>query len=164
MKLANLKELVEAVGIIAIVASLLFVGMELRQSRAIAIGDGNLANAENQIAINDAINEHAAIWVRGNAGEPLNEDDAVIFGNLVRSKSIHAFMEYARLEQVEFHEAADTAAAQFSIFLFQNPGAQQAWNQAESFFARNFEVHVSQETWREKVNANLARMERGTSN
>ncbi len=164
MKLAGWKELIEAVGIIAIVASLLFVGMELRQSRAIAIADGNLANAENQIAINDAINEHAAIWGRGNAGESLDENDAVIFRNLVSSKSIHAFMEYARLEQVEFHEAADTAAAQFSVFLFQNPGARQAWNQAESFFAQNFEVHVSQETWREKVNANLARLERGSSN
>ena len=85
MTFTNLRELVELLGITAIVASLVFVGMELRQSRAISISEGNLANAEIQIERNNAINEHVNIWTRGNTGQPLNEDETVIFENLVKN-------------------------------------------------------------------------------
>jgi hypothetical protein len=73
--LTNWRGLAELLGIVAIVASLVFVGMELRQSRAIAISEGNLANAEIQIERNNAINEHSIVWIRGNSGEPLAEKD-----------------------------------------------------------------------------------------
>ena len=45
MKKTDWKVFAELIGFVAIVASLVFVGIELRQSRAIAIGEGNLANA-----------------------------------------------------------------------------------------------------------------------
>jgi hypothetical protein len=69
-------------------------------------------------------------------------------------------MEYARLDQLEFDEAADSVAAQFAVFLSQNPGALQVWLQSEEFFAQYFEVPVSQATWKTKVRSNLARLER----
>ena len=100
MNLTNWRELVELLAIVAIVASLVFVGMELRQSRAISISEGNLANAQIQIERNNAINDHSIIWTRGNSGEPLAENEAVIFQNLVRNAAIHGFMEYARLGQL----------------------------------------------------------------
>ena len=160
MNLKFLRDLIEVVGLIAIVASLIFVGVELRQSRAIAIGDGNLSNAEIQIETNNAINEHSAIWVGGNSGEDLSVEDAVIFHNLVRNKAIHAFMEYARLDQVEFYEAAEAINAEFSVFLFENPGARQIWLQQEGFIQQYFEVPVSKQFWIDSVQANLAELDR----
>ena len=152
--------MVELIGFVAIVASLVFVGIELRQSRAIAISDGNLSNAEIQIEANNAINEHSAIWVSGNNGESLSAHDAVIFKNLVTNKAIHAFMEYARLDQVEFYEAAETINAQFSIFLFENPGAREIWLLQEGFFGDHFDVGGTQQRWRNSVSANLAKLDR----
>ncbi len=159
----NLKfwtDLIEVIGFVAIVASLIFVGIELRQSRAIAIGDGNLSNAEIQIETNNAINEYSAVWIGGNKGEALSEEDTVIFNNLVRNKAIHAFMEYARLDQVEFDEAAEAINAEFSIFLFENPGARRIWLQQEGFIQEHFEVPVSKQSWKSSVLANLARLDR----
>ncbi|NIU10623.1 hypothetical protein GWN42_21075 [candidate division KSB1 bacterium] len=159
----NLKfwtDLIEVIGFVAIVASLIFVGIELRQSRAIAIGDGNLSNAEIQIETNNAINEYSAVWIGGNKGEALSEEDTVIFNNLVRNKAIHAFMEYARLDQVEFDEAAEAINAEFSIFLFENPGARRIWLQQEGFIQEHFEVPVSKQSWKSSVQANLARLDR----
>lgn len=160
MKKTDWKEFAELIGFAAIVASLIFVGIELRQSRAIAIGEGNLANAELHIESNNAINEHSAIWVRGNSGEVLDERDTVIFHNLVRNKSIHAFMEYARLGQLEFDAAADEINALFSAFLFENPGARQSWVRNETFLDEHFGVSIPHQTWREEINANLTRLDR----
>jgi hypothetical protein len=135
--------------------------MELRQSRAIAIGDGNLSNAEVQIETNNAINSYAAIWISGNNGETLSEQDAVIFHNLVRNKAIHAFMEYARLNQLEFDVAAEGANAQFSIFLFENPGARRVWHQQEAFLEERFELpDTAGPAWKRSIQANLTRLDR----
>jgi hypothetical protein len=157
LKLEIWKELFEVVGLTAIVASLVFVGIELRQSRAITIGEGNLTNAQIQIESNNAINEYSTIWTRGNSGEPLAENDAAIFQNLVRNKAIHAFMEYARLGQLEFDEATEEVTALFSVFLFQNPGAREVWRQDEGFMANHFEVSVAHAAWKDKVRANLTK-------
>jgi hypothetical protein len=163
LKFERWKELFEAIGLIAIVASLVFVGMELRQSRAIAISEGNLANAQIQIERNNAISEYSIVWTKGNSGESLAEPDAAIFRSLVSNQAIHSFMEYARLQQVEFDDAAETVTAQFAIFLFQNPGAQEVWQQQEEFYADNFEVSTSQATWRDEVRAKLSILERQSS-
>jgi len=163
LKFERWKEFFEAIGFIAIVASLVFVGMELRQSRAIAISEGNLANAQIQIERNNAISEYSIVWTKGNSGEPLAEHEAAIFENLVRNQAIHSFMEYARLGQVEFDDAAETVTAQFAIFLFQNPGARNVWQQSEEFYALNFEVPPSQAAWRDEVRAKLTRLQRQSS-
>ena len=134
--------------------------MELRQSRAIAISEGNLSNAEIQVETNNAINGYSAVWIDGNTGKTLSEQNAVIFSNLVKNKAIHAFMEYARLDQVEFHEAAESINAQFSIFLFENPGARQIWYQQEGFIEEHFEIPVTHQAWKSSVQANLARLDR----
>ena len=160
MKLKFWTDLIEVIGFVAIVASLIFVGIELRQSRAIAIGDGNLSNAEIQIETNNAINEYSALWIAGNKGETLSEEDTVIFHNLVRNKAIHAFMEYARLDQVEFGEAAEAINMEFSVFLFENPGARQVWVLQEEFIQEHFGVPVSKQAWKRSVHANLARLDR----
>jgi hypothetical protein len=158
------KDLIDVIGFVAIVASLIFVGMELRQSRAIAIGDGNLSNAEVEIETNNAINAYSAIWTSGNNGETLSDQDTVIFHNLVKNKAIHAFMEYARLNQLEFHAAAESVSAQFSIFLFENPGARQVWLQQEQFLEERFELSgTGRPAWKRKTQANLARLDRDTA-
>ena len=160
MKKTDWKVFAELIGFVAIVASLVFVGIELRQSRAIAIGEGNLANAELHIESNNAINEHSAVWVQGNSGETLADHDAVIFHNLVRNKAIHAFMEYARLGQLEFDSAADEINALFAVFLFENPGARQSWIRNEAFLDEHFSISAPHQTWKEEIHANLTRLER----
>ena len=135
----------------------------MRQSRAIAIGDGNLASAQIQIESNNAISEHSAVWIRGNSGEELGENDALIFDNLVRNKAIHAFMEYARLDHLEFDVAADEINVVFSVFLFENPGARKSWIRSEAFLGEHFSVSSTHRMWRKKIHANLSRLDEATA-
>ena len=128
MKSTNWKDIAELIGITAIVASLIFVGLQMQQAREIAIADGNLANAANKIESNTAIVQNSAIWVRGNAGEELNPEDRTVFHYLIQNTFDVAFFEVVRLRRLGADQIADTLVADFSAFLFENPGARTVWS------------------------------------
>jgi len=129
MKFDEWKNVAELAGLAAIVASLIFVGVQMKQDRAIAIADGNLANAANRIESNNAILEHPDIWVRGNSGEELGENDAVVFNYMVQNSYDVAFFEVVRLDRLGYHQIAEGVTADFSAFLFRNPGARMLWSE-----------------------------------
>jgi len=125
VKTANWKDTAELIGITAIVASLIFVGLQMKQARNIAISDGNLANAANKIERNNAIIENPVIWTKGSSGGKLDENDAVVFRNLVRNVYDVAFFEAARMSRLGADNIAAVLMADFSAFLFNNPGARR---------------------------------------
>ena len=131
MKSNDWKGTAELVGIAAIVASLVFVGLQMRQTQSIAMSDGNLANASNKIERNIAILENSDVWVRGNAGQKLDENDSVVFKYLVQTSLDTTFFEIVRLRRLGEDEIADSLVADFSVFLFENPGARKIWMEDE---------------------------------
>ena len=78
MKSVNWRALAEVVGIAAIVASLIFVGLQLRQSQDIALSELGASRHASRIELNNAISDHADIWARGNAGDELDHADSVV--------------------------------------------------------------------------------------
>jgi len=131
MQKAGWKDIVELVGIAAIVASLVFVGLQMMQARDIAISDGNLANAANKVERNNAILEHPEIWARGSAGEELNQKDATVFYYLVQNTIDITFFEIARTRRMGAVHIVDSLIADFSGFLFENPGVRKIWVEEE---------------------------------
>ena len=96
------------------------------------MSDGALANAANEIERYIAVNENSDIWIRGNSGEELNENDKVLFRNLVQIAEATEFMEIARLRRVGADDIADTLTADFAVFLFENPGARRVWTEMKN--------------------------------
>jgi len=127
LKIGNWKNLAEFVGVMAIVASLLFVGLQMRQAQNIAMSDGALANAANNIEKNTAIRENSEVWIKGNSGKELTENEALVFQTLVRSALVADFMEITRLRRVGAEDIAVSLTADFSAFLFEHPGARRIW-------------------------------------
>ncbi len=99
----------------------------MRQARDIAMSDGALANAANEIERYIAVSENSDIWLRGNSGEELNENDKISFRSLVQIAEATEFMEVARLRRVGADDIADTLTADFAVFLYENPGARRVW-------------------------------------
>ena len=131
MKPADWKDFAELIGIAAIVSSLIFVGLQMRQAQDIAISDGNLANAANRIERNNFIAENSDIWLRGNAGELLDEKERIVFRSLIQNMYDVAFFEYVRTRRLGSNEIAANVVANFSAFLFTNPGARKTWTEKE---------------------------------
>ena len=68
MKHSTWRESAELVGIFAILASLIFVAMQLRQDRVLTETEMRAGMVANSIAVNDSIVANANIWVKGNEG------------------------------------------------------------------------------------------------
>jgi hypothetical protein len=75
LKSTNWKEIAELIGIAAIVASLIFVGVQFRQSEQIGISDVVANRNDRQNALRLQIIENADIWHRACIGESLESDE-----------------------------------------------------------------------------------------
>ena len=83
MKLINWKAIAESIGILAIVASLVFVGLQLQQERIVASSQVNMATLETIVAIDTAMAEHADVWVKARNMQDLSEAEIQIVDRLV---------------------------------------------------------------------------------
>ena len=70
---------VEMVGIVAVVASLIFVGMEIKQSREISRSDWTGVLSAEQISIDSLIMEQSEVWWKGCVGDDLSPTERTIF-------------------------------------------------------------------------------------
>jgi len=132
MKRPDWKSLLEIVGVTAVVLSLLFVGLELRQSRLIArVGVYNTL-LSSQIEINDAISNNADVWAQGAAGGELSAEDTVIFERLVNDINERAITEYVSEDLLGNTGNAQAVMGDFAILLHQNPGARRVWETREA--------------------------------
>jgi len=121
------KGIAEAIGIAAIVASLIFVGLQLRQSQEIAIAETYMSILSSEIEVRNAVSENADLWRKANSGAELDETEAVIFGNLVANLSSETNRSMNQLRRLGHTSAARSQVHMFASFLHQNPAARQVW-------------------------------------
>lgn len=125
----------ELIGMTAIVLSLVFVGLQLRQSQVIAENEVGLQELENRIEAHGQINEHVSVWARGLAGEKLSDEDAIIFENLlvnINDITFHASSNYFNLGD---EIGARALVSDLAIFLHRNPSARNVWETREQRLA-----------------------------
>jgi hypothetical protein len=91
MKPINWKEAAELIGIFAILASLIFVALQLRQEEELMQIEMRMAMVANSVSINESIIENADVWVRGNIGEELDPAEEVIHARLVNNVNDYMF-------------------------------------------------------------------------
>ena len=120
------KEIIEFVGILAIVASLIFVGLQLRQEHAIASAELQNEMISARIELNDQVIANAAVLVKANGGGHLTEEEQIILYELVDSHWADGFFGYRRWQFVE-HPAYLAPVRAFAHFLHRNPAALPVW-------------------------------------
>jgi len=117
---------------VAIVASLVFVGLQLRQSDQIASAEIEAAYGMMSIEIAALISDHSDVWVRGDAQEKLNDADAAVFENLVFAMNDANFTAFQQVMQIRGEEDALNYLHDFSGFLYRHPGVRQVWIEREA--------------------------------
>ncbi len=121
----NWKEAVELIGMAAIVASLIFVGLELRQSQQIALNELNFTTVSGYYETRNAINQYADVWVKGNSGEKLTQEEAVIYTNLIRNVNTHAIWNFRA--QRRLGRSGEYSVHDLAWFLYKYPEALKVW-------------------------------------
>lgn len=125
MKPSDWKAIAEGVGVTAIVASLIFVGLQLKQEQEIAqaqaIGDMIQYRIEAQVELN----AHTGILVKANSNAVLDVVEMQILRNLVQMEEDRTFLQ--TLRQGPLGDNIQTHELKFAVFLFKNPAARRAW-------------------------------------
>ena len=125
MASAKLNDWMQVVGIFALVASLVFVGLQMKQAKEIALNEVGLTSAGSSVEMYSLENEYADIWTKGNSGERLTDSDAAIYENLIRNRANRAFWQSRAVHRL--NEGLDISLANFVTFLHRNPGARKQW-------------------------------------
>ena len=136
MENRKIREIAEILGIAAIVASLVFVGLQLRQSDKIARAEIQATFGMMSIEIAALISDHSDVWTRGDAQEELNDADAAVFENLVVAVNDSIFSNYWQAREIGGAEAALAYLHDFSGYLYRHPGVRQAWSEREANLKR----------------------------
>lgn len=133
MKKSDWKGTAELIGIAAIVASLVFVGVQIQLDRKVASSQVNMAALEARVAVEAAIAEHADVWTKAAKREELTDSELRIVHSLIKmaeSKSFFESMAGGEVRGRSGSESFDETSAiisGFSTLLFDNPGVREIW-------------------------------------
>jgi hypothetical protein len=93
MNSVKLREWLEIIGILAVVASLVFVGIEIRQTSRAALEESFVGDLGTMIALEEIVVENSDVWLRGCRAEELNDVERVQF---TRMYHMHEFLFFMR--------------------------------------------------------------------
>jgi hypothetical protein len=83
MRTETWRQIAEAIGVAAIVASLIFVGFQIRQEDDIARLELIDRSTDQQRELQEWIAENADLWIRGCVGSELSDAEDAIFQSIV---------------------------------------------------------------------------------
>lgn len=129
MKRVNGKEVAEFVGMAAIVGSLIFVGLQMKQEQEIAQAQTLGDMIQNAIDAQAEVNQYTAIIVKANSGSPLDATETQILRNLVQIEEDRVFLQTLRMQSLDYDVI--THELKFAAFLFRNPSARRMWLQLD---------------------------------
>ena len=132
MRNVGWKDIAELVGIAAIVASLIFVGMQMRQDQEIAIVDALSLRVVTTAELAGLISENRDVWVQATKGEALSEPEEAVVESLLDVIEAHytnLFVRYSRIGPF----SPDSAVRDFAYGLYQYPALRDIYERKRAF-------------------------------
>jgi len=126
LKSTNWKDIAELVGIAAIVGSLVFVGMQMKQSQQLAFAESVQMMRANAIEQGALEAQHIDVWIRGNSGEELDDKDLEIYRILFTQIQNQWFFNWLALDSIGTGYQG-VGPISFARYLQRNPGAAAEW-------------------------------------
>ena len=134
MAVKKWKDIAELIGLAAIVASLVFVGLQMRQEQQIARAESILSYSA--IEVENLINtaEYSDLFVRANSGNELTESERFKLRMIMKAMGRQVFMASIAARPIGLD--LRTTELRFASFLYRNPAAREAWLQMDADMAR----------------------------
>lgn len=137
MKSTNWKTVAEFIGVMAIVVSLVFVGLQLRQDRDLTQVSSFGSMTESANALSDLVHNDSEVWVRGLKGEDLTDAEMAIFMSLVRAVEARYMNWIVRWQSTgEERFAPEIHARNFAFYAYMYPGLRKAVEDRAEIFQK----------------------------
>ena len=129
----NWKHAVELVGIGAIVASLIFVGLQIRQEQDIAVAQLLMEATARGVELSQLMSENREAWEKGLRGEELSDLDYATFASIADAYENHVLLMVVRTTLFDTRIPAAFALRAHAIRLYAYPGLRAVFHQRCSF-------------------------------
>lgn len=127
LKPGRLKDIAELIGIASIVASLVFVGIEVRQSRLASIENSFANSSSIVIGTESLVLSHPDVWRRGCLGEPLDPAEEVVFSRIHHVYTFDTFFRWSRATRGIAESSAELAVDNIAMNIYRYPGFRSEW-------------------------------------
>ena len=123
----NWKDIAELIGIAAIVASLIFVGLQLKQDRNIATAERWSYNDQRAASLSGLVTANRDLWVKGLKGEELSEVDQAAFQSIGVAVIQRHENEMRRAVTLSYVDRPGLIAKTLAYRLYQYPGLRRVY-------------------------------------
>ncbi len=156
----NWRSIAEFVGILAVVLSLMFVGLQMRQTNDVAYMELDTTMVGIAVDTAELIATNSEIWVKGNAGEELDASETAVYTEMIAVLSTRWVVAESHASQLGRGEIADLIRHDWAAFLHRNPGARRVWLSREEKLIgyRQLLAPGSDDfsSWRDAIQSDLA--------
>ena len=155
MKRKKFKDWLEIIGIGAVVASLIFVGYEIRQSQDIAVSVQLDSTLQALTEVEALIIDNAEVWYKGCSGEQLTTEEQLIFTRIFHLYSVYYFFTWLNIEVTGISPARKQLSIDnMAINIYRSVGLQKEWDALERW--RDYmRVENDFKNWRQLVSARV---------
>jgi hypothetical protein len=161
MKSTDWRGIAEIVGVVAIVASLIFVGLQMQQEQQIAIADTYASPAESVGTLADLIGQYPEAWIHGLNGDDMSPEDRLRFQAIVEAVDTHFFNMYLRFYWLEIGDP-QVITQSYAYAIYVHPGLRATY-EATNRYRRSEDAALDSESslgpFNSSVDAILARLD-----
>ena len=167
MNSAKLNDWMQVIGIFAVVASLIFVGLQMRQDRVLANVESLSSRSGTIAELANLISDNKALWVSGLNGDELPEEDQAVFQAMVEAVESYYVALWIRLRSIGRNDgrsnAAEEAVDNYAFAIYSHIGLRRAWRAQLVFWrARDsaFDIDDAGGDFRILVDASLQQLDK----
>lgn len=134
MNTTNWKEIAELIGIAAIVVSLVFVGLQVRQEYRATEAQRDTDFNASQIEIANLITENDALWIKGLSGAELTPEEEASFEAVVHVVDSKYQAMMSRSENLGGRPVGEIAR-QYAMHIYSHPGFRRVWSRRCEYYS-----------------------------
>ncbi len=123
----ELNDWLQVVGLFGVLGGLIFVGLQDRQDRQIALIEGVQAGTDDLKYWAELMDTSAELWAKGLADESLSEADAIRFEALASALELQYFNAWNRQVLLGVPERAERWVREAALDFSTHPGLMKFW-------------------------------------
>jgi hypothetical protein len=159
MKSRSWRDVAEFIGIAAIVISLIFVGLQVRQDHQIARAQANTDFNSSQIEIANLLTTNGKLWGKGLSGEELTLEEEIAFEAIVHVVDTKYQAMAVRAAHLGGRPSLEISR-QYAMHIFIHPGFRRVWKKRCDYYR---EIDGSEIPPCIQIQRQLDAMENGTA-
>ncbi len=157
---AKLNDWMQVIGLFGVLGGLIFVGMQLRLDRQVAVAD---RVSQTQVAVMywaELVNEHPEIWAKGRAGDQLSDLEAIQFEALADAWEINHWSAWIKSQQLGL-TAPERFVRETAVEIYTHPGLMAYWRRHTSRFrqTRDTGPEINSGGWMDAVDEEIRHLE-----